>query len=139
MAIMTTAGSPTPLAQSLARVRRRLRATHAADGLGVALAAGLALLLAWMWVDLVLDLPPGARIAADWVALGGGVALLMWRFARGWREGTDERVARRLDATAGSSGEVTQMGNASEPGAFSKALQDLEGTADEERSWPTPF
>lgn len=94
------------LHQIFSRLRRRVLWIEGVSGVGWGLAAGLVLLLAGVWVDLVFDLPPLVRIAAVAAALSAAVGFLIWRPASALRRNVPDFLARRLDSVAGTGGQI---------------------------------
>jgi len=94
------------LSATLTEVRRRLLAIGLGAGLGWAAVGAVLFLLLWMWLDLALELTPGLRLVADVgaVVVGGAIVLI----AAGWslRMGNPLALARRLDAIAGTRGQI---------------------------------
>ncbi|HJT34809.1 MAG TPA: hypothetical protein VJ783_22470 [Pirellulales bacterium] len=94
------------LHESLRRLRRRLLTLAAATGLGWGIACLVGLLIASIWLDLVAELPPPARIITSAVSLAAGLAIGVGILIAAVRHGGFARLARRLDAVGGASGEI---------------------------------
>jgi len=104
---MTTLSGKHPgLPDALRTLKRR------ALGLGVAAAAGWSLIVAmsvWIaaiWLDLALELSSALRLLAGCAAVGLGVFLLTRLISAARRRSTPQSVARRLDETGATGGEV---------------------------------
>src|SRR5690349_12511084 len=70
---------PTMLLESLSGVRRRVKLLGAMYGVGIVVAATIALLLATVLLDYVLNLPAAPRLAVILLSLGAiGYALVRW-------------------------------------------------------------
>src|SRR4051794_37124356 len=93
------------LNHSLHNLRGRVRRICLGEGLGYALAAGLALLMVAMWIDLVVNLPPTARLLANAVTLLCGLSLIALSVGRMVRRSSLTSLARNLDMAAGSGGQ----------------------------------
>src|SRR5437867_5270163 len=87
-------------------LRRRTLAIGAAAAALYGLLAALAVLLACMWLDLALDLPPRLRAACGLCALAAGVLLGACVAVVARAMGTVQSLARRVDAVAGGRGQV---------------------------------
>ncbi|MDB5323030.1 MAG: smc 7 [Phycisphaerales bacterium] len=94
------------LTQGLAALRRRLLAIGLVAGTGWGIAVAVAALVAWMWLDLVLDFTGPVRAAASWLSLLCGLALLARAAFITLGRGTARALAQRLDAVAGSRGQI---------------------------------
>src|SRR5690349_8401198 len=72
-------GRASGLLESLNAIRRRVKVFGVAYGVGVVLAAAVALVLAVVAIDWLLALPRGLRLVVNLAALGGiGYALYRW-------------------------------------------------------------
>src|SRR5947209_3290391 len=94
------------LQRHLQRFGRRLLAIGVASGVGWGLAAALLLVLAGAWFDLLWELPPQLRIACCVTSLILGALLIV---AAGWlalRSRIPQALAYRLDAVAGTGGQI---------------------------------
>src|SRR4051794_6899009 len=98
--------TPPQLAQGLTGLRRRLLAIGLVTGVGWGVVAAIAVLIVWMWLDLVLDLAGPVRAAAAWLSLLCGVALLARAAWVALGGGTPRALAKRLDAVANSRGQI---------------------------------
>ena len=68
--------------------------------------AFLGTLLAWVWVDLVLDLPPSLRLTAWWTSASMLLLLSLRVYFRARTNARNENLARELDSAAGTGGEI---------------------------------
>jgi len=94
------------LDQHLNRLRQRTIVLGVSAGLGWALTGGLILMLVWVWLDLVFELPAGLRIGLR-PAIAACAVLFTLRAAVGaWRRGSARALARIVDGTAQSGGQV---------------------------------
>lgn len=95
-----------PLTRTLQELRRRLLVIETGAGAIWTSIAAIASLLAWMWLDLVLELSAELRTFSWMVAvlLAGTVMVLVWRSA-GRRCGV-RSLAGDLDAAAGAGGQI---------------------------------
>jgi hypothetical protein len=100
------AGSRRSLHAEISRVRRRWLLLGAAIALVWALAAAIVLALAGVWLDLVWELSPQARIAASIVAAAGAILLLATLAVFTVRSARDAILARRLDRARASGGAI---------------------------------
>src|SRR5436190_2233925 len=64
------------LARGLANLRRRILAISLAAGIGWGVAVCVAALVAWMWLDLVLDFPGAIRAGAGALLAAVGILAL---------------------------------------------------------------
>jgi hypothetical protein len=94
------------LAQSLANLRRRLLGIAVATGLGRGIAIMIAVLVGWMWLDLVLDFPGAVRAGAAWLSILLGISLAVWAVLSMSGHGTLRALAQRLDEVAGTRGQI---------------------------------
>ena len=97
------------LVQPLSRARQRLLLVALAAGLLWGTVAAAAALACGVWLDLVWELPPLARIAALVLAVVAAAGALALVVGRSWRQARVDRVARRLDQ-AGATGGVIVSG-----------------------------
>ncbi|HYH67410.1 MAG TPA: hypothetical protein VD866_22115, partial [Urbifossiella sp.] len=94
------------LRRRLRGVGRRLLAVRTLGGLGWAAAAAVLLAVVAVWLDLLWELPPGARSAA---LVGTPLAGLLILGAAAWRAGragTIQAVAGQLDHAGGAAGRI---------------------------------
>src|SRR2546429_52122 len=113
------------LAQGLAALRRRLLALGLAAGAGWGIVAAVAVLVGWMWLDLVLDFTGPVRAAASWLSLLCGLALLAWAAVITLGQGTARALAKRLDAVANTRGQIlagVDLAGQQQSGAVSSGL-----------------
>jgi hypothetical protein len=94
------------LTESLRRLRRRLFALAATAGLGWGLACLAALLVASIWLDLVVELPPRLRIVASCASLVAATSLAAGILFAALRQGQPRRLAGRLDAAGRAAGQI---------------------------------
>ncbi len=95
-----------PLEERFRALRRRVAALASLSGLGWALLAAAAVWLAFAWFDLLWELSPAARIAANTLAVIAaivGLASALWR-AR--QDGRPLVLAGRLDEAAATGGQI---------------------------------
>lgn len=95
-----------PLQTHLRQLRRRLLILASAAGLSWGVVAGLLALLAGMWLDLALELPPHLRLAWSLAALAVGLALLTRTALLALRRAHPASLARRLDQVAATHGQI---------------------------------
>jgi hypothetical protein len=102
----STLASGDKLADALRDLRRRTIAigTGAAGGWG--LSALLLALVLFAWLDLILDLPGGVRLALLLAAVAGGVVVATRLIRRAARAGSDRAMAEKLDAAVGAEGQI---------------------------------
>lgn len=94
------------LQSTFRRLRRRILCIEGCSGLLWGTIAFLAVLLAAIWIDLVLDLSPQLRIGA-WVVSGVAlVGLLAMVFVRAVRILSDALLANRLDSAGETGGQI---------------------------------
>lgn len=94
------------LQAQLRKAARRLRLIGSARALVWGAVAAVVLLVFAIWLDLLWELSPTARIAFDW---GAGAAAAMLFVALAYRTARTARpaaLARRLDIAVNSSGEI---------------------------------
>ena len=96
----------TQLGRQLQNLRRRLLAIRGAAGVLLGLPAAAAVIVVWVWLDLLWELPPGVRIAGDVLAVLAGAAALAIVFWRAARSGNRSAMARRLDDVGGTGGQI---------------------------------
>jgi hypothetical protein len=96
----------TSLTAEIARIRHRWLAVGGLSAAIWALLGGIVLALAGMWLDLVWELSPYARIAASSVAAAGAMLLLAALAVFAVRSGRDALLARRLDRAHATGGEI---------------------------------
>lgn len=94
------------LLRCIDQLRVRWRRIHSTTSLGWALVAALTVLVAAAWADAVLDLPARVRAGVWALALLGAVLVALAGIWRSVRKGTVPAMARRLDALAGSQGQI---------------------------------
>lgn len=103
---MEAAHTSQSLQETLRRFRARLRAVYLTGGAAWGIVAAVALLVAGMWIDLMVDLPPLARVVVNVLVFAGGVGLFVfagWRFVA---DAKDAAIASRLDRAGRSRGEI---------------------------------
>lgn len=98
--------SNSKLSDNLQTLRRRVLAIGVSTATGWALTAMIVILLAGMWLDLVLELPPRLRIGLILGALAAGVVLLANVYRRTLRSAVPVRLARRLDDVGSTGGRI---------------------------------
>ena len=96
----------TTLTTTLLELRRRLLAIEAGAGAVWTAIAAIAAMLAWMWLDVMLELSSGLRVAA-WLlaALPTGAVVIFIGRSVG-RRCDAHSLARRLDAAADAGGQI---------------------------------
>jgi hypothetical protein len=94
------------LNRQLQNLRRRLLAIRAVAGLLFSVPAAAAVVVAWIWLDLLWELSPGVRIAGDALAVLAAVAALATVCWRAARFANRSAMARRLDSVGGTGGQI---------------------------------
>lgn len=94
------------LRDSLQQLRRRVLSLAAGRGITLGLAAGVALLIVAVWVDLVLDLSGWGRLLADVAGAATTVLVFAGLLMAGAKGGRLSQLARRMDAVAGCRGQI---------------------------------
>ena len=100
---MSNAG---PLEKPLAALRRRITALASLSGLGWALLAAAAVWFVFGWFDLLWELSPGLRIAANTLAVVAAISGLTLAI---WQAKTASHpllLARRLDEAGSTGGQI---------------------------------
>lgn len=104
--LLTRARPVFSLKFTLERFRQRMLLIGTAAAVMYGAIAFVVLLIGWMWIDVVFDLPGSLRIFG-WLTAAIGLFLLTTRIAlRFVREGNEANVASRLDRVAGTGGEI---------------------------------
>ena len=94
------------LADALRDLRRRTIAIGAGAAGGWGLAAMLLALVLFAWLDLILDLPGGVRLALLLAAVAAAVVVVARLVRRAARAGSDGAMAEKLDAAVGGEGQI---------------------------------
>jgi hypothetical protein len=94
------------LLHRLRRLGRRSLGIGLAAALGWMLVVAAAVLAAGVWLDLLWDTPPSARLAVVGLAILAAATWFGFAAARAWRGAAPAALARRLDDAAGSGGQV---------------------------------
>ena len=94
------------LNERLRSLRRRRVTLAAAAGAGWGLACLLALLVAAIWLDMIVELPPAPRVFASSVSLLAAVGLAGTLLVAGWLQSERRRLARLLDAAGQAGGQI---------------------------------
>ncbi len=117
--------------QTLQTLKRRVLAIGGATGATWGGCATIGLLLASVWLDLVWELSGAARVIACLAAVIAGLTLLGWFVAFALRRVQPSVLARQLDDTATTGGEIVsgfelQSGvSSSKPDSLTPALAEL--------------
>ncbi len=90
----------------LGRLKTRVMAVGVTSATSWGLTALIVVALAGAWLDLILELSSGLRLACVATAAGAGLVLLVVLAARAIRETSAAALAARLDAAAQASGQV---------------------------------
>ena len=119
----------TSLRARLGRVARRVMLVGATGGLLWGLIGALAVLIVGAWIDLLWGLAPQLRITVWTISTAGG-ALVLGVLVRGTAIAARARsVARRLDATAATGGDILTGLDLDDPGAGVQVDRTAELTA----------
>ncbi len=94
------------LKSSFRRLRRRMLAIGSLSGFGWGATSALALLACGIWIDLIWELPSGVRVGVAVAALAAGCMLAAVAAASALRRSGDRALARRLDGTACTGGQI---------------------------------
>ncbi len=98
--------SPNSFDDTFETLKHRVLAIGSASGATWGCSAAIGLLLASMWLDLVWDLSAAARLMAVLAAVIAGLTLLVSFVARAIRRAQDAVLARQLDDTGATGGEI---------------------------------
>lgn len=98
--------SPNSFDDTFETLKHRVLAIGGASGATWGCSAAIGLLLASMWLDLVWDLSAAARLVAVLAAVIAGLTLLVSFVARAIRRAQDTVLARQLDETGETGGEI---------------------------------
>ena len=98
--------SPNSFDDTFETLKHRVLAIGGASGATWGCSAAIGLLLASMWLDLVWDLSAAARLIAVLAAVIAGLTLLVSFVARAIRRAQDAVLARQLDETGETGGEI---------------------------------
>jgi hypothetical protein len=101
--------TPSPrsgLNQRLAALRFRMLLLGLLCGIGWAIVGGVLLFCAGIWLDLLWELSPGLRVAANIVAVVAAIGLLIATVLVWKSRGADRALARRLDRAGGTGGQI---------------------------------
>ncbi|MFN0052100.1 MAG: hypothetical protein ACKV0T_07910, partial [Planctomycetales bacterium] len=109
-------------------LKRRILAVSAGAGVGWGWCGALLLVLAGVWLDLVWDLSPAARIVLLGLAFAAGSVLLGLFVFRAAARTRDVLLARRLDEAGQTAGEITS-GYTLQAGGTSAAAPLTQGLA----------
>jgi hypothetical protein len=96
----------TSLISQLQTIRRRMLTIGVSAGVGWAILIWMGVLAIFMWIDLVLELPPQLRLTSGRIAILfaiGWVLFVAWSAVRRAKPGM---LARKLDQIAGTGGEI---------------------------------
>src|SRR5580700_11028704 len=96
----------TALPRVLDNLRRRLLGVGLLSGLGWGVAVAAIVFGLFAWLDLALDLSPQLRVACGIASLCCGVLLVVWAGAAAVLQSDRAALARRLDQTAGTGGQI---------------------------------
>ncbi len=97
---------PSSFDNTFQSLKRRVLAIGGASGATWGCCAAIGLLLASVWLDLVWDLSAASRLVAVLAAVIAGLTLLAWFVASAIRRAQASVLARRLDDTAETGGEI---------------------------------
>ncbi len=124
--------SPSSFDDTFETLKHRVLVIGGAAGATWGCSAALGLLLASMWLDLVWDLSAAARLIAVLAAVIAGLTLLTSFVARAIRRAQDAVLARQLDETGETGGEIvsgfelqTTSGSATAVIGLTHALAEL--------------
>lgn len=113
------------LERRFARLRRRMLLVSGLAGVGWALVAAAVLLLVLVWLDLVWELSPQARIgfgAIVLLAVAAGIAARLYAALAGASPGA---LARRLDRAANTGGQILSGYDLARPAARNAASEPV--------------
>ena len=96
----------TRLQRLVQRLARRLLMLEGSAGLCLSLVAACLLLLAGVWGDLLLEFPPWLRVGTVIAAVLAGAGTFGLIVRRALASGDCDALARRLDAAAGTQGQI---------------------------------
>jgi hypothetical protein len=94
------------LTNVLRRLRRRFLWIHSAAGFAWGVGIAAAVVLLGVWLDLIFEFSPGARIAVTVVSLLAAVVAFGWLIIRALDRARPNRLAGSLDALAGAGGQI---------------------------------
>ena len=95
------------LSDALQNIRKRMLSVGAIAAVGWVILAVIVVLLVAVWLDLLWELPSGARTGASIVAAVVGLVLLLGFAWSLLRNSGKRRLAERLDKVGGTGGEIT--------------------------------
>lgn len=98
--------SPPSLRTTLLQLRQRMLGIGAFSSICWGIVGFLGVLVAAMWADVVLDLPPLVRFGTWFLSLAALAAICCKLFWSVWKESDDAHLARRLDLAAGGGGQI---------------------------------
>jgi hypothetical protein len=98
--------SPSSFDDTFESLKHRVLAIGGASGATWGCSAAIGLLLSSMWLDLVWDLSSAARLTAVLAAVIAGLTLLVYFVARAIRRTQEAVLARQLDDTGATGGEI---------------------------------
>jgi uncharacterized coiled-coil DUF342 family protein len=121
------------LTQILLKVRRRFLWIHSAAGLAWGIAIAAVVVLLGVWLDLIFEFSPLARIAAAVVALVTAIAAFGWLISRAAGRSRLQRLAGSLDALSGATGQIksgldlalTPVHNPTKDAALTRGLAEV--------------
>src|SRR5262245_37084608 len=96
----------TVLRDILTELRRRIVTAGAGAAIAWAVVGAVVLLVVCMWLDLVFEMPAGLRGASIALSIAAGLALLVSVVRAVLRMGQPQALAQRLDALAGTGGQI---------------------------------
>jgi peptidoglycan hydrolase CwlO-like protein len=94
------------LTKILLEVRRRFLWIHSAAGLAWGVATAAIVVLLGVWLDLIFEFTPFARIAATVFASVAALAAFGWLIGRAARRSRLPRLAGSLDTLSGATGQI---------------------------------
>ena len=98
--------SSTSLHDRMRSLKRRLLAVGLSTSMGWGVAAAVLLLLLGMWLDLMFELAPRARIACGIAGAALGLFMVAGLAISVWRRGAPAALAHRLDRAAAAGGQI---------------------------------
>ncbi|MEZ6059319.1 MAG: DUF4175 family protein [Planctomycetaceae bacterium] len=87
-------------------LRRKRLMIGGTSGLCWGMVAFLGMLLAWVWIDLVLNLPPSLRVTAWLAACATLIVVIVGNYRKAKASSADSVLARQLDSIVRSGGQI---------------------------------
>src|SRR5262249_48208082 len=88
------------------RLARWLMIVGVATGFAAGTVAAALILLAGVWLDVLWELPPGARVANSVLAALAPVPGIGFGVFLAWRRGQPLQIAKRIDRAAAADGQI---------------------------------